>query len=279
MAWVWVGVVVVLGGLAALLRRGFVRSHSGKPGEIADPQALWRERQIDSVRFVTEGASYPGYRMVAEKRRIGVRAASRAEAEPELRLKAARIGANGITGLESRTRTEKVQAGVGPKGNPFFRSQAVTEWEGLAVAVVEVRRVGWLGRLLGRRDEARIAVVDGSNVLHAAGNTPDLATVRAVVDLLQENGWTAYLIFDANVGYKALGRDVQERDLASLLGVAANRVMKVPSGRQADPYVIKFARENRAVMVTNDRYRDYWEAMQGLARLEVKVERDGIWVG
>lgn len=281
MAWAWLAVIALLGSVAALLGRAARRS--GRRGaeacEPEDPKELWRERQIESVRFVTEGPPPLAYRVVAEKRRIGVRAASRAEAERELSLRAARIGANGITGLERRTRPPKSQAGASPKGRSRGPSQEVVEWEGLAVAAVESRRVGWLGRLLGRRDEERLAVVDGSNVLHAAGNAPDLATVQAVVDLLREHGWAVVLIFDANVGWKALGRPLREAELASLIGVPANRLMIVPSGRPADPYVMSFARENRGVVVTNDLYRDDWEGMHGLARLAVKVEGDGIWVG
>jgi hypothetical protein len=218
--------------------------------------------------LVTESSSIPGYRVLVEKRQIGVVAESRSEAELALRRKAARLGANAVTKLTSITRREKYQAGVGPKGNPYFRTRDVVEWEACAVAAVEERRVRWWRRIWGSKPE-KLAVIDGSNVLHAAGEGPNLASVRTVVGKLAADGWVAHVFFDANIGYKVFNRHASEPTLARALGLQPRQVTIVPSGRQADPFVISFARRHDGVIVSNDLYRDNLDMMRGLPRLGV----------
>jgi len=241
----------------------------------ADAPSLRREAQIASVRFVTGADVHADYRILVEKRWISVVAEAREDAERDLRWKAARLGANGVVRLKAIKRQERYQAGVGPRGNPYYRTREVTEWEGCAVAAVERRRRGWLRRFLGRR-EIKLAVIDGSNVLHAAGRGPDLASVRAVVGSLKKGGWTPHLFFDANVGYKVFRRHASDRELASAIGLRAGQVSVVPGGRQADPYVMDYARRNRGVIVSNDLFRDRPEMMQGLPRLSVTFEGNDV---
>ncbi len=103
-------------------------------------------------------------------------------------------------------------------------------------------------------------VIDGSNVLHWADNSPQIATVRAVVDRLSKLGFTPGVVFDANAGYKIAGSYMQENALGRILGLPADRVMVAPSGTPADPMLLTAARDLGARVVSNDRFRD-WVAL------------------
>lgn len=100
------------------------------------------------------------------------------------------------------------------------------------------------------------AVVDGSNVMHWRDNTPDLGTVIATVDILQARGYRTGVIFDANAGYKLTNRYQDDAQLAYLLGLPATDVFVVPKGQQADPFLLDFASNSDAIVVSNDRFRD-----------------------
>lgn len=103
-------------------------------------------------------------------------------------------------------------------------------------------------------------LVDGSNVMHWQDNAPSLEPVKAVVRQLVEGGHVPKVIFDANAGWKLFGRYLHDHDLAYLLGLKSLQVQVVPKGTQADPFLLKSARELGAQIVTNDRFRDWAEA-------------------
>ena len=102
-------------------------------------------------------------------------------------------------------------------------------------------------------------LVDGSNVMHWQDNAPSLHPVREVVEKLTGLGYVPGIVFDANAGWKLLGRYLHDGELARLLGVEDRQVLVVPKGTQADPYLLETAREFEAKIVTNDRYRDWAE--------------------
>jgi hypothetical protein len=102
-------------------------------------------------------------------------------------------------------------------------------------------------------------VVDGSNVMHWQDGTPQIATVRAVVEKLKAAGYAPGVVFDANAGYKLVGKYKHDNALGKMLGLPADRVMVVPKGTPADPMILESARSLGARVVSNDRYRDWAE--------------------
>ena len=100
------------------------------------------------------------------------------------------------------------------------------------------------------------AVVDGSNVMFWLDNTPRLDPVSQVLRQLDEQGYKVGVIFDANAGYKLFGRPTNDAHMSNHLRMSASRVMVVPKGVQADPYLLTYARDNGAIIVSNDRFRD-----------------------
>jgi Zc3h12a-like Ribonuclease NYN domain len=103
-------------------------------------------------------------------------------------------------------------------------------------------------------------LVDGSNVMHWEDNTPHIEPVRRVVSALKAQGLDPGVVFDANVGWKLVGRYLGERELCKLLDLPQDQVLVVPKGNQADPWLLTTARDFHARIVTNDRFRDWAEA-------------------
>ncbi|MEJ1993330.1 MAG: hypothetical protein P8X50_17010 [Maritimibacter sp.] len=116
------------------------------------------------------------------------------------------------------------------------------------------------GRLRRAQALMKWIVVDGSNVMHWKDGTPEIATVRDVVDHLSALGFVPGVMFDANAGYKLHGRYQHDGELGRLLGLPRDRVMVVPKGTPADAWILAAARDFGAKIVTNDRFRDWADA-------------------
>lgn len=109
----------------------------------------------------------------------------------------------------------------------------------------------------GLGPEAKWIVVDGSNVMFWKDETPQIKTVRDVVNHLSDRGFTVGVMFDANAGYRLFGRYRHDGYMARQLKLPEARVMVVPKGEPADPHILSAARDLDAQIVTNDRYRDW----------------------
>ncbi len=117
-----------------------------------------------------------------------------------------------------------------------------------------VSRLRWLKH---GRTEPKWLVIDGSNVMHWDGGAPRIETVRSVVAMLEAQGWTPGVVFDANAGYLLAGKYQHHGALGRAVGLPEERVLVVPKGTQADAYILQAARDLGARIVTNDRYRDW----------------------
>ncbi|MEZ5796019.1 MAG: hypothetical protein R3D63_00065 [Paracoccaceae bacterium] len=113
----------------------------------------------------------------------------------------------------------------------------------------------WIG---GRRraDGRPLAVIDGSNVMYWQDKTPRLQPLAAVLAELGRRGYQTGVVFDANAGYLLAGRYLDDHALGKALGIGQDRVMVVPKGVQADPYLLDYARQSGAIIISADRFRD-----------------------
>lgn len=125
-------------------------------------------------------------------------------------------------------------------------------------------------------------LIDGSNVMYWLDNTPQLAPLLQVVHDLSRRGMKPGVVFDANVGYKLTGKFMGERDLSRVLSLPRDQILVVPKGTQADPFLLATARDQKARIVTNDRYRDWTESYPDVAQPERLIRggmRDGkVWL-
>jgi hypothetical protein len=103
----------------------------------------------------------------------------------------------------------------------------------------------------------RWVIVDGSNVMYWKDDTPQIETVREVLDHLAALGFSPGIVFDANAGHLLAGRYLHHAAFAGLLGLAEDRVMVVNKGTPADATILAAARDLGAQIVSNDRYQDW----------------------
>ena len=96
-----------------------------------------------------------------------------------------------------------------------------------------------------------IVLVDGSNVAHSTeGEQAKLANIVAVRDKLSKEGFDPVVVVDA-----ALRHQIDDRDGYEQL-VDQGVVRQAPAGTDADYFILSFARELDARIVSNDRFRD-----------------------
>ena len=125
--------------------------------------------------------------------------------------------------------------------------------------------------------QPRIAIIDGSNVAHATeGDSARLENILLVREKLLEEGLKPLVVVDA-----ALRHQIDNsRDFERL--VEAGDISQAPAGTDADYFILSFARELDALVVSNDRFRDrqkaFPEARENMIRFmivngEVVLER------
>ncbi len=120
-------------------------------------------------------------------------------------------------------------------------------------------RAPWVPRTPPRSPPKPRILVDGSNVLFWDAESPQIATVFAVVRDLEAQGFRPGVIFDASVGYKIGTRYQDDAELAQRLALPPEDVLVVPKGTVADDFLLRSARDMKVRIVTNDRYRDWAE--------------------
>jgi Zc3h12a-like ribonuclease protein len=96
-----------------------------------------------------------------------------------------------------------------------------------------------------------IVLVDGSNVAHSTeGEKAQLANIIAVREKMTEEGFEPIVVVDAALRHQIDDRSGYEQMVES--GI----VRQAPAGTDADYFILSFARELDARIVSNDRYRD-----------------------
>jgi hypothetical protein len=101
------------------------------------------------------------------------------------------------------------------------------------------------------RQPHTVVVVDGSNVAHSSeGGRPVLANIVAVCDKLRAEGYEPLVLVDAALRHQVDDRQGYERLVEE--GV----LRQAPAGTDADYFILSFARELDASIVSNDQFRD-----------------------
>ena len=102
----------------------------------------------------------------------------------------------------------------------------------------------------GQRPESERVIVDASNVAHSTEGAASLANVRLVRDRLTQDGLTPILVADA-----ALRHQIDDAGGYEAL-VKAGEIKQAPAGTDADYFILSFARELDAAVLSNDRFKD-----------------------
>lgn len=102
-----------------------------------------------------------------------------------------------------------------------------------------------------RHNGTRIALVDGSNVAHSSeGGVARLENIRLVREKLREEGFDPVVVVDA-----ALRHQIDDEEAYEEL-VERGVIRQAPAGTDADYFILSFARELDAAVVSNDRFKD-----------------------
>jgi hypothetical protein len=100
-----------------------------------------------------------------------------------------------------------------------------------------------------------IALVDGSNVAHSSeGDEARLQNIKLVVRKLIAEGYEPVVVADAALRHQIDDKEGYERR------VEEGKIKQAPAGTDADYFLLAFARELDAVIVSNDLFRDRAES-------------------
>ena len=99
--------------------------------------------------------------------------------------------------------------------------------------------------------ESRKVLVDGSNVAHfTEGDSPRLQNILLVMEKLRSEGLEPLIVADA-----ALRHQIDDKAQYEQL-IENGVVHQAPAGTDADFFILSFAREKDARVLTNDRFRN-----------------------
>jgi hypothetical protein len=94
-------------------------------------------------------------------------------------------------------------------------------------------------------------LVDASNVAHATeGGEALLGNIRLVQQKLRDEGFEPLIVADAALRHQIDDKSEYERLIDD------GKVHQAPAGTDADYFILSFARELDARILTNDRFRD-----------------------
>ena len=114
--------------------------------------------------------------------------------------------------------------------------------------------------------ESRIAIVDGSNVAHASeGEQPHLENITLMCEKLRQEGYEPVVVVDA-----ALRHQHRRPARRTSAWWRAGEIHQAPAGTDADYFILSFARELDAAMVSNDRFSDREKAFPEAPRRVIR---------
>lgn len=103
----------------------------------------------------------------------------------------------------------------------------------------------------GQDDGVKKVLVDASNVAHATeGGEARLANIKLVQARLLDEGFDPLVVADA-----ALRHQIDDKQAYEAM-IDNGQVHQAPAGTDADFFILSFARELNARILTNDRFRD-----------------------
>lgn len=100
-------------------------------------------------------------------------------------------------------------------------------------------------------DDNKRVLVDASNVAHATeGGEARLGNIKLVQAKLLDEGYEPLVVADA-----ALRHQIDDKAAYEAM-IENGQVHQAPAGTDADYFILSFAREMSARILTNDRFRD-----------------------
>ncbi|MGE3172089.1 MAG: hypothetical protein AB7O97_05635 [Planctomycetota bacterium] len=111
--------------------------------------------------------------------------------------------------------------------------------------------------------------IDGSNVVASA---PGRAAERLALALAWARAWRADLPLHVFFDHTLFGR-CSEKERSAVRAVLGDTPFTVtPRGESADPHLLRFAAAQRALLLTNDRFRDHGDLCRAVITLQFAID-------
>lgn len=114
----------------------------------------------------------------------------------------------------------------------------------------------------------KVIVVDGANVAYiekSKSGNPKVDNLLAVHSELKGKGFEPIIIVDASLQY-----EIDDAEKFESL-VENQTIRQAPAGTDADFFILETAREHKAKIVTNDRYKDYQNKYNWIEKARVPL--------
>jgi hypothetical protein len=103
--------------------------------------------------------------------------------------------------------------------------------------------------------DSKTVIIDGSNVAHSSeGPRAQLGNIHVIRDKLVEEGYEPIIVADAALRHQIDDEGAFERMVEN------GEIKQAPAGTDADYFILSFARELDANVVSNDRFKDRVQA-------------------
>lgn len=113
---------------------------------------------------------------------------------------------------------------------------------------------------MNEKSNGKVAIIDGSNVAYSTeGGKPRLANIQLIVEKLEEDGYKPIIVVDAALRH-SIDNETEYEQM-----VDSGKIKQAPAGTDADYFILAFARELEASIVSNDRFRDRSEGFPDAA--------------
>src|SRR5215204_4575063 len=114
--------------------------------------------------------------------------------------------------------------------------------------------------------------IDGLNVCMWKRGDTSLLTLICLINSLLNKKNSFHCFFDAVTFYR-LGSEVEKSIYNDLINNFGNHFSEITGGIEADEFILERANTTNASIISNDRYRKYWNKFEWLKNKETEKSR------
>lgn len=234
---------------------------------------------MDKVLQTTRSDSLKGFNIDDDLGWISVQnCESSKEVDEQLKIKAARLGGNGIIKLHWINRKESYIAGHGKKGNPYYQNRTIYDGEGVAVSITKKNTLRKMQQFSGLRPLSQPVAagypsgwiaIDGNNLFGEIYKTNDdplvsFQIMRKYILNLQNSPYKVHMFWDGNFikfahALKIAPQNINLTEiLTTNLSIMKDSLTVSDFGQRVDDLIVTWAHMKTCAIISNDNYsKDY----------------------
>ncbi len=229
----------------------------------------------------TKSESIRNYRTIKKLGRVeytGEKCDEPYQVETYLKLYSAQLGGNGFIKYywekHIERESERVVAGYGHKGNPYYRTEhTTTVWftgYATAVRVAPMHQPKQSNQTSTKVEPADtssknidLVVLDGLNICYwenSNASSPDITILLSLCTKLAKDKLPFVCFFDANTPHVINEHGGSNASYVYTLLTSSPfslHFIEVPGGKQADEFILQKAQAVNGYIISNDQYRDF----------------------